>query len=243
MFFQGRGNVYLQEILADGTLAVAVKLCTDSLAVGLATESGTHINKCGPVDVEDARFTKSNSASVTMGLADQQDNVFALGALGVVNPVGSPGTVTAEALPDTITAGSFYFLGGKTRHRAITGLTIVGMTLGVDYELDAPTGRLDFLVDSAGSPGSTAAYGYTDPAYVSLLTAGAKYYFMSYEFINKQAANDPGSYEFYKIRLDPADNLDLQSDDLLIMSLKGSALADTDRETDDVLGQFGRRVL
>jgi hypothetical protein len=243
MHFQGRGNVYLQEILANGDLATGVTLCTDSFNIAMATESGTHINKCGAVDVEDARFTKSQTCTLTMALADMQDKIFALGVLGTVNAVGSPGTVTNEAMPDDIAIGDVYFLGGKTRHRAITGLTIDGMTVDVDYTLDAASGKLTFLTAAAGSPNSFAAYGYTDPQYVSLFTAGAKYYFLSYEFINKQNANDPGSLELYKVRFDPTDNADFQSDDLQIMTFNGSALADTDRDDDTELGQFGRRIL
>lgn len=243
MISQLRGNVYLQEILANGSLATAIKICTDELDFGLATESWTHTNKCGAVDVEDARGTKSNSASVTMKLAQMQDKIFALGVLGTIVAEGSPGTVTDEAMPDDIAVGDEYFLGGKTRHRAITGLSISGMTVDVNYTLDAASGKLTFLTASAGSPASTADYGYTDPQYVSLLTAGQKNYFMSYEFIDKQNANDPGSYEFYKVRFDPADNIGLQGDENQSMTFKGSALADTDRDVDDVLGQFGRRVL
>lgn len=243
VFFQGRGNVYLQEINADGSLDTAITLCTDSFSISLATESGTHVNKCGAVDVEDARFTKSQSASLTMALADVQDRNFALGVLGTVNAVGSPGTVTDEALPDTIAIGDVYFLGGKTRHRAITGLAISGMTVDVDYTLDAPSGKLSFLTASAGSPASTADYGYTDPQYTSMFTGGVKNYFLSYEFINKQAANDPGSLELYKVRFDPASTMDFQSDELQVMSLKGSALADVDRDEDGELGWFGRRIL
>lgn len=243
MFFQGRGNVYLQEIQADGSLKQAIKLCTDSLTVGLATESWTHTNKCGAVDVEDARGTKSNSASVAMTLANMEDKIAALGLLGTINAAGSPGTVSSEALPGDLADGDVWFLGGKTRHRAITGLTISGMVLDTDYTLDAASGKVTFIGDQSASPAPTAAYGYTDPQYVSLLTAAVKEYMMSYEFINKQEANDPGSYELYKVRFDPADNLDLQSDEAQIMSLKGSALADTDRAADTTLGQFGRRIL
>lgn len=243
MISQLRGNVYLQEILSDGSLKAAIKICTDSLDFGLATESWTHINKCGPVDVEDARGTKSNSASVTMVLAEMQDKIFALGVLGTIVAEGTSGTVVSEELPGDLVDGDFYFLGGGTRHRNITGLTITGMTVTTDYTLDAVSGLVTFIGDQSASPPPTASYGYTDPQYVSLLTAGQKNYFMSYEFIDKQNANDPGSYEFYKVRFDPADNVGLQGDENQSMTFKGSALADTARAVDSVLGQFGRRVL
>jgi len=247
MFYQGRGNLYLQEIVADEngveTLLAAITLCTDSLALQMSTESGTHVNKCTAVDVEDARFTKKNSAALSIAIADVRDNIFALGALGIVNVGGAPGTVSDEVLPGDLADGDVWFLGGKTRHRAITGLTITGMSLNTDYTLDAASGKVTFIGDQSATPAPTASYGYTDPQYVSMFTGGTKNYMGSYEFINKQNSNRPGSLELYKVRFDPADNLDFQSDDLQIMSLKGSALADTTREDDTELGQFGRRIL
>lgn len=243
MFFQGRGKAYLQEINTDGSLDAAVQICTDSLNVGLATDAWTHINRCEAVDVEDARGTKSNSATITLALADMADVLLALGVLGLVQPAGSPGSVAAEELPASIPDGSYWFCGGATRHRNITALVITGMTVTTDYTLDAETGRITFVGDQSASPPPTMAYNYTDPQYVSLLTAGQKEYFMSYEFLNKQNANKKGSYEFYKVRLDPTDNLDLQSEANQSMTLKGSVLADTSRSSDDELGQFGRRIL
>ena len=248
MFFQGRGNVYLQEINSDESLKAAIKLCTDSFGIALATDSWTHINKCAAVDVEDARGIKSQSATVTMALADMADRKFALGIFGTVNAAGSPGTVTAEFGPEGCVAGDYCFLGGKTRHRAITSLVVTDdsaspatpKTVTTDYTIDAASGLVTF-VTANGAP--KFAYGYTDPVYVSVFTAGQKEYMLSYEFINKQESNDPGSLELYKVRFDPADNLDFQSDENQSMTLKGSALADTERSADTLLGQFGRRIL
>lgn len=248
MFFQHRGNVYLRELDADNNPGPArLKLCTDAFGIGLSTEVGTHINKCGAVDVEDDRYTKSNSATVTLRLATLDDKFLAFGVFGTVNAQSSPGTVNDEALPTGIEAGDFVFLGGKTRHRNITALVLTdtgspGGTLvaDTDYTLDALSGRVTFITAPDGAV--TADYGYTDPASVTLLNAGQKRFALDYEYINKRNANKPGSLEVYTVIFDPAQNLDFQSDDLQVMELTGSALADTTREADDELGQFGRRV-
>lgn len=245
MFFQGRGNVYLRELDADLNPGPAkIKLCTDSLQFTLSVQSWSHMNKCGPVDQEDARGITSQSAEITLTFADVADKNFALAALGTVNAAGSPGTISNETLPASAEAGDVWFLGGKTRHRAITALTIDGMTVDVDYSLDAASGKVTFLKAFDVSPAPTAAYGYTDPASVSLFTSGQKEYALDYEFINKQQANDAGSLELYRVRFDPASGFDFQSDKEQNLSLKGSCLADTERDPDDSeLGQFGRRVL
>lgn len=241
MFFQGRGNVYLQPLDADFNPGPAIKLCTDTFQVKPTSQSWSHVNKCGPVDVEDARGLQSEAVSVSMTLADLQDKIFAFGVFGTVNPEGSPGTVTGEQLPADIVAGDVWFLGGRTRHRNITGLTISGLVADTDYTLDAVSGKVTFL-NAGGSPAPTADYGYTDPAYVSIFTAPQREFLLSYEFINKQNANAPGSVELYRVRFDAADNLDFQSDKEQDMVLNGSALADTSRPIDTELGQFGRRI-
>lgn len=248
LFFQGRGPLYLQEINSDGTLKAAIAICPDTVQLDMSSNRWTHTNKCGTVDVEDASGTNSLAAAISISFANMEDKLFALGALGTINAAGSPGTVTTEHGPDVIAIGDVYFLGGKTRHRAITALVVTDTSSPVtvlvadtNYTLDAASGKVTFLTAFTGPP--NFAYGYTDPQYVSLLTAAVKNYFASYEFMNRQSANDAGSLELYKVRFDPASNLDFQSDKEQSMSLKGSALADTDRAVDGVLGQFGRRVL
>lgn len=246
MFFQGRGNVFLAVRDANGVPGpFRTFLCTDSLGISLATTPFSHINKCGPIDVEDFRGIKDQSGTLNMTFADADDYKFALGVLGTVTAAGTAGSVTGEALPFDILAGDVWFLGGTTRHRAITSLTIAGLTVDTDYTLDAASGKVTFLTDGpAGSPGLSADYGYTDGQSVSMFTAPTEEYYMVYEFINKANANDPGSLELYRVRFDPISNLDMQSDELQIFDIKGSVLADLTKDVTDLeFGQFGRRVL
>lgn len=252
MFFQGRGNTYLQAIAADGSLGPAIKICQDAIAVALNTVSFEHTNKCGPVDVPDYRGTKSASGQVTLTYADVEDKKFAIGALGTLNAAkGSSTPVTGEEMGAGMVEGSAWFLGGTTRHRTITALTIAdsdstpaSLVANTDYTLDAETGMVTFL----GTVGTftqpfVAAYTHQDPASVSLLTAAQKSYFLSFENINKAADNDKGSLELYVVRFDPAKNLDFLSDELQSMELVGSVVADLNRAvTDTEFGQFGRRI-
>lgn len=252
MFFQGRGNVTLYPL--DSDLAIdgpPIQFCTDSLVVTPKVETFSHINKCGAVDVEDARGIKSQAVDVKMTTATVEDKKFAVGVFGTVNGAGSPGTVTNEAVPAGLISGDIWFAGGKTRHRALTAVVITDsdspantLSLTTDYTVDAASGKITFVDVSGFTQPFLVDYGYTDPASVSMMTAGQKEYFFNYEFLNRQAANDPGSLELYRTRFDPAANLDFQSDELQVMDLSGSCLADTSRSiTDTVLGQFGRRIL
>jgi hypothetical protein len=245
MFFQGRGTVYMAKRDADGVPGPYFPVCTDSFAIALATTPFSHINKCGPVDVEDARGTKDQSGTLQFTFANAEDKLFALGALGIVTPAGMAGSVSGEELPSGIAAGDVYFLGGLTRHRAITSLVFTpSLTVDVDYTLDAASGKVTFINAPVGSPATTAAYGHTDPQSVGIFTSPTPEFSMMYEFINKQNSNDPGSLELYRVRLDPISNLDMQSDEFQIFDIKGSVLADLTKDnTDEEFGQFGRRVL
>ena len=251
MFFQGRGSVFLAEYSSAGTQApYKVELCPDLFTVALAQETFSHTSKCGAVDVEDFRGTKSSSGTVNLNFVDVEDKKFALGVFGTVNAAGTAGTVTAETLPSGVAVGDVYFCGGATRNRAITTLVVtdstgspVTLVLNTDYTLDAASGKIKFLTITGTQP-YKLAYGYTNPAAVSLLTAAAKEYVLMFENINKADSNNPGSFELYRVKFDPAQNLDFLSDELQAMELVGSVLADQNRSTTDtVLGQFGRRVL
>lgn len=244
-FFQPRGPVYLREIDATtGALGLAFSICPDSVTVDLSVDRWTVPNKCGAVDVEGASGVNTTSAAITMSFYDVNDKNFALAALGVVTPAGSPGTVSGEELPAEIEVGDVYFLGGKTRHRAITGLTIGSLVANTDYTLDAATGKVTFLTQQSLSPAPTAAYGYTDPASVSLLSAAQKEYAFDMEYLDRQHANDKGSLELYRVRFDPTSGVDMMPDKAQLLQIKGSVIADLTRDSDDTeFGQFGRRVL
>lgn len=251
MQFQGRGNTYLQERMADGSLGPATKICQDAFGLALATESFEHINKCGAVDVPDFRGIKGSTGTLTLSFTDVEDKKFAIATLGTMTAAAVTPTAVLNEEIDGVEDGAYYFLGGKHRHRTITSLTMedsstvpVSLVAGTHYNLDAASGRIDWVSTSALTLPVLADYSHQDPAGVSLLTAGQKEWFVSFENINKANSNDPGSVELYRVRFDPTSNADFLSDELQVMELSGSVLADQDIDSDDtVLGQFGRRVL
>lgn len=244
MFYQGRGTVFLAEVTNGVPGAYRLSICPDSFTIDLKTDSFEHMNKCGAVDVPDYRGIKSSSGTVTLSFANVEDKNYALSVLGTVTAGGSTGSVTDEELPTDLADGDVWFLGGLERHRGITGLTISGMTVDIDYTLDAASGKVTFIGNQASSPAPVAAYSYNDPASVSMLSAAQKEYAAMFENINKANSNDPGSIELYRIRFDPAGNMDYLSEELQVPSLSGTVLADLTKSSSDTeFGQFGRRVL
>lgn len=251
MKFQGRGTTYLAERdSTTGKPKAFTAICQDTFAVSLATESFEHINKCGPVDVPDYRGTQSVSGTVTLSYTDVEDKKFAIGVLGTLTPADT-GSVTNEAFPAGLAIGDTVFLGQDQRHRGITSLVIRdadspgdALVLNTHYTLDPETGNVTFLVVAGFTQPFEADYSFSDPASVSMLSAAQKEYFLMFEGINKANANDKCSIELYKVRFDPAANMDFLSDELQVLELTGTVLADEFRSTSDTeFGQFGRRVL
>lgn len=251
MFFQGRGTTYLSERNADAITGAAVAVCQDALSVALATESFEHLNRCGPVDTPDFRGSKGSTGTVTLSYADVEDKKFAVGVLGTVNAVGSPTVVSDEELPAGLIAGDIYFAGGLERSRVLTAVVIedsastpATLTLTTNYLVDAATGRITFVDVSGFTQPFLVSYSHTPQASVSILSAAQKEYFLSFENINKANDNDAGSLELYRVRFDPASLLDFLSDELQVLELTGTVLADSSKDvTDTEFGQFGRRVL
>lgn len=242
-FFQGRGNVHLAVTSEGAVQAYKRHICPDAFSIDLATESFEHINKCGATDVPDYRGIRSLSGRVTLSFANVEDLNFATAVLGTVTAAAS-GSVSNEAIPVDLDAGDFWFLGGLERHRGITALVIPDMILDTDYTLDAETGKVTALVDIDVSPNKLASYNYADPASVSMLSAAQQEYAVMFEFINKADSNNKGSIELYRVRFDPPTNMDFLSDELQVLQLVGTVLADTTKDADDTeFGQFGRRVL
>ena len=243
MLFQPRGPVFLRELDAALNPGLAFQVCPDSISVSPKVQTWTHTNKCGLADAEDARGINGLSCEGTMTYATRADRDRALAFLGTVVAASSPGTVTTEALPNPIVIGDVYFLGGKTRHRNITTLVLGSLVADTDYTLDAATGKVTFLTAHDASPAINAAYGYTDPQSVSMLTAASKEYAFDMEAYNRQAANAKCSLELYRIRFDPTSTADFMPDKQQDYTIAFSCLVDTTRSVSDTtFGQFGRLV-
>lgn len=252
MKFQGRGNAILRALDANGVPGPGILICPDTFAIAFGVDSFEHTNKCGLQDVIDYRGIKSISGTLSFSFSDVEDRNFAIAALGTVNAGGgAPVAVTGELLSDDLVDDDFTYLGNGERHYTITALVIKDSAspqgtavLNTDYTLDAATGKVTWLDVSGFTQPFEAAYSHVAPASVSLLTAPTREYNVTLEFTNRANANDPGSLELYKVRFDPAGNLDFMSDELQIPDLTGSILADTSRvSTDTAFGQFGRRIL
>lgn len=251
MQFQGRGTTYLSERVSDTQLGKPIPICQDEFSVSLTTENFEHINKCGAVDVPDYRGTKSVSGEITLTFTDVANKKLAIAMLGTVTAAaGGTSSVTNETTSEDIEADDVWFVGQLEQHRALTAVVITDsasspatLALNTNYTVDAATGKITFVNVAGFTQPFQIDYTHQDPASVSFLSAAQKEYFARFEGINKANSNAKGSVELYRVRFDPAQNADFLSDELQIMSLKGTVLADSTKDVDDTeYGQFGRRV-
>lgn len=252
MLFQPRGPGYLRELSAALLPGLARQICPDAVQLNLKTERWSHTNKCGLVDFEDDGGINTMGAEVVMTFPTREDLDIALATLGTIQEAGNAATVTDELLTlptGGIKVGDVYFLGGATRRFAITALTISkdgspagpDLTADTDYTLEAASGKVTFLTAIAQNLGPLSfAYGYTDPKYVSLLTATEKEYAFDMEILNRRASNRRSTIQLYRLRPDPVDSMDFMPDKEQSLQIKFQGLLDTSRESDDALGQVGR---
>ncbi|MBS0242255.1 MAG: hypothetical protein JSS20_08760, partial [Proteobacteria bacterium] len=150
---------------------------------------------------------------------------------------------------DGAVAGDVFLLGGKTPRGHVSSVSLVtagspstSLTVDEDYTLDATRGEVTFLTDQPD--GVVADYSYVPKEKTSLLTAGQAEYQVTFDYINKANDNQPGRFVVYRVRFDPAKAIDMLSDELQVLELDGSVLADLDRDaSDEEFGQFGFREL
>jgi hypothetical protein len=202
-----------------------------------------------PVDVPDYRGTKSVSGEVTLSFSDVADKKFAIGVLGTVNAAeGSPSSETDDPLCESAEIGDVFFLGGLNQHRNITSLVLTdngspggALTVTTDYTLDAASGKVTFVTAPDGDV--SASYSHQDPARCRCCPRGSRSTSSGSRASTRPRLNAKGSVELYRVRFDPASLIDFLSDELQIMELKGTVLADPEKEvTDTEFGQFGRRI-
>ena len=243
-FFRGRGTTWLATRDDNVITGPFVPICQDILTLALASESGEHINKCNLVDAPDDTFLKTSSGTITLTHAHLSDENFAMAALGIVTPAGSPDTVSGEELPTDLPVGAVWFCGGLKMHRNITSLVFSpALVENTDYTLDAASGKVTFLTDQSASPPLESGYGHTDPQSVSILSAAQKSYVLRFEGWNLRNNNRKGSLEIYDARFIPAKLLEWINDDDKLVEMEGTMLLDPSKEPGDTIwGPFGRRV-
>jgi hypothetical protein len=248
MKFQGRGRIYIAERNNSG-IPGAFKFvgCADAFNVALSVETIQHYSKCTSADALDYQGTKTQSAEVNMTLSEWVKANILLALRAVEVPDATSGSVSGEACGTGFLAGDVYLLGATTGQPR-TNVSAVSvddgggpLVLDTDYTLNADTGAVTFITATTGAV--TADYTYDDLPYASMFRAGQKDYWLRFDGVNKADGDAPVLVDLYKVQFNPAQNLDLLSDELALMELSGAVLVDANKSESSDLGQFGRMTL
>jgi len=247
MKFSGQGPVYLAIRQNDGKPGAFFDIgCADELSVAMAVTKWTHKETCSGQRAVDATGEKEKTVSVTLTMTEWKTANIELATRGVAKAAAT-GSVTNEELPDALVAGDYVALGGQTPRMGITALTIVdsdsppnAVALNTNYTVNADTGLVKIVSVAGLTQPLVANYTYADQAFVAMLAAGAREYWLRYDYLNGQNANGPGVAELYRVKFDPTSSLPLINEEYLTFTLAGEVLIDTTQDADGDLGQFGR---
>jgi hypothetical protein len=114
-------------------------------------------------------------------------------------------------------------------------------TLATHYEItSAKHGTVKILSLGSFTQPFKAAYSYATRTNINMLTQGFVDRWVKFDGLNTVDSNRQVVVDLYKVNFDPVAQLDLINDDIMKFELSGGALYDSTKESDTVLGQFGR---
>ncbi|HET7300230.1 MAG TPA: hypothetical protein VFJ01_06205 [Oleiagrimonas sp.] len=245
--FSFQGKVYLGRRGSDGK-PEALRWVGDAsqLQIQLSTDTEERQESWSGKRLTSVRLTKSTKAEFTLTLNDFSVGNLAL-ALGATEQDVATGTVTAESFPASLEVGDIVALD----HRDVSDVVISDSTSGTpatlvegtDYAIESAAGGLIKVLSLGTTPYTqpfTAAYSYAATARLPLFTAGAS----SERYILLDGLNTVDQtrarVRLYRGSFDPASQLDLITDSLSSLEMKGSVLFDQVNAADANLGGFGR---
>jgi len=243
--FQGR--VYLGKRDTDGNpIETRTPGNVANLGIALKTDVIEHYESTTGQRGLDARIVKQKNATISLTIEEFTKENLALALYGTYQAVTS-GSVTAEVISATTpTLGDRYFLA----HQKVSTVVITDsagtpatLVAGTHYTVDEGFGAITFLDVTSFTAPIKCAYAFGAVTDVSMFTAALPERYLRLEGMNTADSNKKVMVELYRVAFDPLKDLSLITDDLNKFELEGSLLADTTKDYDAVMGQFGRLVL
>ena len=211
-----------------------------------STDVFTHSESTTGQRLEDLRIPRSKSAKISLTLEDFSKENLALALYGAASAIAS-GSVTNEALPTTLVAGDYV----RTAKPNISALVVTDsagtpatLTAGTHYEItSAVHGTIKFLNVGTFTQPFKLAYSNAAASNVNMFTQSAQELWVKFDAIETVSGQNNKLVELYRVLFDPTSDLQLINSETGKLPLAGSALYDSSKVSDAVLGQFGRVVL
>ena len=241
-YFSFRGKVYVGERDTSGNpLGLTHIGNVAELSLSFAVETLEHKESMSGQDLTDVSIATSKSGEISLTAEELIKETFAIALNGTYSDVTGSTVASGEALCSAPVVGKTYIFA----HPDVSAVTLThgGTAIGAGkYTLNAKHGSVVFT-DVTGLTGDVTA-GYTYAAYkkVTMFTADDTDYWLRLEGLNK-VSNERVVVDLYKIRLNPTDGMAFINDELGSAPIKGKVLADTLKDADGALGQFGRMFI
>lgn len=237
-----QGKVWLADRLSTGKPNKLVWVDDASvLQIKLATDIEERQESYSGNRLTSVRITKAKKAEFTLTLNAFSKENLALGLYGAVQTV-TGGSVVDEVLPASLANNDIVKLD-KAGVSALTVKDSAGAPVTVtpaNYSLlSAAAGLLQILNIGTYVQPFKASYAYESGVNVAMFTAAAPERYLILDGTNT-VDNSRVLVRGYRMRFDPVDQLDLISDSLGSLSLKGALLYDSLNAADANLGGFGR---
>ena len=241
-YFSFRGKVYVGERDESGNPDGLTHIGNvPEMSLSFAVETLEHKESMSGQDLTDVSITTSKSGEISLTAEELIKETFALALNGTYSDVTGATVASGEALCSAPVVGKTYLLA----HPDVSAVTLTHDATPIDagdYTINAKHGSIVFN-DVTGLTGAVTA-GYTYAAYkkVLMFTADEKDYWLRLEGLNK-VTNERIVVDLYKVRLNPTDGMAFINDELGSAPIKGKVLADTLKDADGALGQFGRMFI
>jgi hypothetical protein len=247
-YFSGQGRVYLAQRDANGNpLDLRWVGNVPDLKISLAVEKSEHKESHSGQRLTDFELITGKSGELTCTLEKYDQANLELVAYGVSQSVAA-GSVDDEPLAVGMVAGSLRLLA----HQFVSAVTVEDSTPGTplvlpttQYKVHGPQGAVELLDGTTGGP-------YVQPFKVSYTRGAAKQLAMfraaqpqlwlRFDGVNTADGNKRVIVDLYKVSIDPTKDLSLIGTELQKFELVGMVLADTEKDADGELGQFGRII-
>lgn len=247
-YFSGQGRVYIGARDSAGNPAGLTFVGNvPELKVSLSVETLEHQEAQSGQRLTDLQLIKTKKGEFACTLEELSSGNLALALYGHSTTV-APGTVTGEALPNPVTAGSLYPLA----HQNVSAVQIQDGSSppkplpATQYQVHAKHGSVLILDATTGGPyvePFTVDYAYGAAQSTAMFTRPLPERWIRFEGLNTADANREVVIDLYRVAINPAKELSIITDELLKFELSGQVLADLSKPADGELGQFGRLVL
>ncbi|MBL4838377.1 MAG: hypothetical protein JKY34_12455 [Kordiimonadaceae bacterium] len=246
--FSFQGKVFLGERLSTGKPG-AMRWVNDAALLSIKASQSEEKRSESYSGLRQTSATIAKALEVTFDLTLNHGEAknLALGLYGEVNTIAG-GSITEEPFPNPVAVGDVIALDrGNVSSLEVTDSlgTPATLTLDTDYALDdANYGRISMLDLAAYTQPFKAAYDYAGNTDITLFTQAPPVRYLIMDGFNTvDGSADLMRVRMYRLKFNPASQLDLINDSFGDLKLSGTALLDTTAVLDAALGGYGRMEL